>query len=76
MQHNWYYSQIAAYQANTDYGINLADQLAEKAVGELSYELDTECTQILIDNAAEDADLVWSKSLPVGVNFHRSYTRV
>ena len=33
-----YYSQIAAYQAKTDYGVDLGDQLAEKAVGELSYK--------------------------------------
>lgn len=31
-----YYSQIAAYQAKTDYGFDLGDQLAEKAVGQLS----------------------------------------
>lgn len=28
-----YYSQIAAYQAKTDYGFDLGDQLSEKAVG-------------------------------------------
>ncbi len=33
-----YYSQIAAFQAKTDYGIDLGDQLAEKAVGQLSYK--------------------------------------
>lgn len=31
-----YYSQIAAFQAKTDYGFDLGDQLAEKAVGQLS----------------------------------------
>lgn len=64
-----YYSQISAFQAKTDYGFDLGDQLAEKAVGELSYEIDTEITDLLINNAAEDADLTWSKTLPVGVNF-------
>lgn len=34
-----YYSQIAAFQAKTDYGFDLGDQLAEKAVGQLEYEL-------------------------------------
>lgn len=52
----------------TDYGFDLGDQLAEKAVGQLEYEIDTEVTQLLIDNATEDAELVWSKTLPVGVN--------
>lgn len=68
-----YYSQIAAYQAKTDYGVDLGDQLAEKAVGELSYEIDTEITNMLVDNAAEDAELVWSKTLPVGVSKAEHY---
>ena len=68
-----YYSQIAAYQAKTDYGVDLGDQLAEKAVGELSYEIATEITNMLVENAAEDADLVWSKTLPVGVSKAEHY---
>ena len=63
-----YYSQLAAFQAKQDYGFDLGDQLAEKAVAELSYEIDTEITQLLIDNAAEDAKLTWNKALPVGVS--------
>lgn len=68
-----YYSQIAAYQAKTDYGVDLGDQLAEKAVGELSYEIDTEITNLLVDNAREDAELVWSKTLPIGVSKSEHY---
>lgn len=68
-----YYSQIAAFQAKNDYGFDLGDQLAEKAVGQLSYEIDTEITQMLIDNAAADSDLVWSKTLPVGVSKQEHY---
>lgn len=68
-----YYSQIAAYQAKTDYGFDLGDQLAEKAVGQLAYEIDTEITQLLIDNAASDDDLVWSKTLPTGVSKTEHY---
>lgn len=68
-----YYSQIAAFQAKNDYGFDLGDQLAEKAVGQLSYEIDTEVTQMLIDNAASDSDLVWSKTLPVGVSKQEHY---
>lgn len=63
-----YYSQLAAFQAKQDYGFDLGDQLAEKAVAELSYEIDTEITQLLIDNAGEDATLRWNKALPVGVS--------
>lgn len=68
-----YYSQMAAFQAKQDYGFDLGDQLAEKAVGQLSYEIDTEITQLLIDNAAQDGDLVWSKTLPVGVSKQEHY---
>lgn len=68
-----YYSQIAAFQAKTDYGFNLADELAEKAVGQLSYEIDTEVTNLLIDNADDDNSLVWSKTLPVGVSKTEHY---
>ena len=45
--------------------MDLGEQLAEKAVGQLSYEIDTEVTDLLINSAAEDAELVWSKTLPV-----------
>lgn len=56
-----YYSQIAAYQAKQDYGFDLGDQLAEKACGQLAYEIDTEITNLLIANAEENAECVWSK---------------
>ena len=68
-----YYSQIAAFQAKTDYGLDLGDQLAEKAVGQLAYEIDTEVTQLLIDVAEKDAELTWSKTLPVGVSKAQHY---
>lgn len=56
------------FQAKTDYGMDLGQQLAEKAVGELSYEIDTEITNMLVDNAAESDLLTFNKALPVGVN--------
>lgn len=68
-----YYSQIAAYQAKADYGFDLGDQLAEKACGELCYEIDTEVTNLLVENAVEDAELEWSKTLPVGVSKAEHY---
>lgn len=68
-----YYSQIANYQAKTDYGFDLGDQLAEKAVGQLNYEIDTEIVDLLASNAAQDGDLVWSKTLPVGVSKAEHY---
>ena len=68
-----YYSQIAAFQAKQDYGFDLGDQLAEKACGQLAYEIDTEITDLLISHAAEDEELVWSKVLPVGVSKAEHY---
>lgn len=70
-----YYSQMAAFQAKTDYGFDLGEQLSEKAVGQLMYEIDTEVTNALIEAAGEpDADLIWSKTLPVGVNKRDHYS--
>jgi len=68
-----YYSQIANYQAKQDYGFDLGDQLAQKAVGQLNYEIDTEVTDLLINNADADGDLVWSKTLPIGVSKMEHY---
>ena len=68
-----YYSQIAAFQAKTDYGMDLGAQLAEKAVGELSYEIDTEITSMLVDNATESALLSFNKALPMGVSKAEHY---
>ena len=69
-----YYSQIAAFQAKTDYGFDLGDQLAEKAVAQLTYEIDTEVIELLKSTAgAPIADLVWSKTLPVGVSKTEHY---
>lgn len=48
-------------------------QLAEKAVGQLAYEIDTEVTNLLINVAEQDAELVWSKTLPVGVSKAQHY---
>ena len=36
-------------------------------------EIDTEVCQLLIDNAAADAELTWSKTLPVGVSKSEHY---
>lgn len=69
-----YYSQIAAFQAKTDYGFDLGDQLAEKAVGQLVYEIDTEITDKLIEIAgAPKAELTWSKVIPLGVSKAEHY---
>lgn len=68
-----YYSQIAAFQAKQDYGFDLGDQLAEKAVGQLRYEIDTEICDGLIAAAPTDRTLTWSKVLPIGISKAEHY---
>lgn len=69
-----YYSQIAAFQAKTDYGFDLGEQLSEKAVGQLRYEIDTEICDLLIETAGAPAsELTWSKTLPIGVSKRDHY---
>lgn len=64
-----FYSQMAAFQAKTDYGFDLADGLAEQAVGQLAYEIDTEIVDMLHDAAAPEASIAdFSKTLGVGVS--------
>lgn len=59
-----YYSQIAAFQAKQDYGFDLGDQLAEKACGQLAYEIDTEVVNLLVENAEKSNLLDWSRTVP------------
>lgn len=67
-----YYSQIAAFQAKQDYGFDLGDQLAEKAVGQLRYEIDTEICDGLIA-AAGAAQITWNRAMPTGVSKAEHY---
>lgn len=68
-----YYSQIANFQAKTDYGINLDEQLASQAVGELAYEIDSEVVGLLADSAELAEELKWSKTQRVGVSLMEHY---
>ena len=69
-----YYSQIAAFQANKDYGFDLGDQLAQKAAGQLAYEIDTEIVDLLSTMAGDpETNLTWSKTLPIGVSKAQHY---
>lgn len=68
-----YYSQIAAFQAKTDYGMDLGAQLADKAVGQLQYEIDTEIVDFLSGMAQDDGDLVFNKAIPVGISKAEHY---
>lgn len=42
-----YYSQIAAFQAKTDYGMDFESQIAQQAQAELQYEIDSEAVYML-----------------------------
>jgi hypothetical protein len=73
------YDQITAFQAKTDYGFNLDKQIAEQAVGELNYEIDTEMVDLLYQ-AAKSATtedelkaLTWNKAKPLGVSKFEHY---
>lgn len=69
-----YYSQMAAFQAKTEMGIDLGEVLATQACAELSYEIDTEVVKLLDKMAGEaKADLVFDKALPVGVSKRDHY---
>lgn len=68
------YDQITAFQAKTDYGFSLEKQIAEQAIGELTYEIDTEIVDMLKEGAGDAvAELTWSTKLPVGVSMFEHY---
>ena len=68
-----FYSQMAAFQAKTDYGFDLADGLAEQAVGQLAYEIDTEIVDMLHEAAPATTIAPFSKTQPVGVSLADHY---
>ena len=69
-----YYSQMAAFQAKQEMGINLGDILATQACAELSYEIDTEVVDLLVNNAEEAKEpLVFNKTVPAGVSKAEHY---
>jgi hypothetical protein len=72
-----YYSQIAAFQAKTDYGFDMGKELAEKACAELSFEIDEEIINFLAAMGRKEGNKVaaarFNKSLPVGVSKRDHY---
>jgi len=68
------YAQIAQFQAQTEYGLDMNKALAEQATAELQYEIDTEIVEMLRDaakanGAIEPFDLVE----PIGVSKQDHY---
>ena len=74
-----YYSQMAAFQAKTEMGIDLGEILATQACAELSYEIDTEIVNLLYKSAFEATNdderklTTWNKALPIGVSKRDHY---
>ena len=72
-----YYSQIAAFQAKTDYGFDMGKELAEKAVAELAFEIDEEIISFLADMGRKTENVVkeaeFNKRLPLGVSMRDHY---
>lgn len=69
-----YYSQLAAFQAKTEMGVDLGEILATQACAELSYEIDTEVVNLLVTNAnGTHVDMSWNKRLPIGVSKRDHY---
>lgn len=70
-----YYSQIAAFQAKTDYGFDMGKELAEKACAELTFEIDEEIIHFLADMGRKQIvpEAIFNKALPVGVNKRDHY---
>jgi len=70
------YAQIAQFQAQTEYGLDINKALAEQATAELQYEIDTEIVEMLRDavkgNAAQTLDS-FPLTTPVGVSKQEHY---
>ena len=70
-----YYSQIANFQAKTDYGFDLGENLAKQAMGELQFEIDSE----IVDGLAKAVDPAttlrhtWSRTPGIGVSVQEHY---
>lgn len=65
-----YFSQMAAFQAKTEYGVDMGAQLAEQAASVLAYDIDTEIIKLLANEAFKTgATLIgWDRTIPVGVS--------
>lgn len=67
-----YYSQLAAFQAKTDFGFDMGADLAARAAHELSYEIDGEIVNGL-NEAAGAAAVTWDATLPTGLSTEQHF---
>lgn len=68
-----YFSQMAAFQAKQEQGVDLGNMLRTQAVAELEYEIDTEIVKMLYDGADDKEVVVFNKKVPVGVSKFEHY---
>jgi len=67
------YSQMAAFQAKHELGVDLGKMLADQAVSEISYEIDSEVVTLLHESAPEDATLEFNIRKPNGISLAEHY---
>ena len=67
------YSQIAAFQAKQEYGQDLGKRLEQVAIGTLKYEIDTEITNLLVENSTYSEDLEFNATVPTGISLAQHY---
>lgn len=68
------YAQIAQFQAQTEYGLDMNKALAEQATAELQYEIDTEIVEMLRDAAKANPNIdPFDLVEPIGVSKQEHY---
>ena len=68
-----YFSQMAAFQAKQEQGVDLGNMLRTQAVAELSYEIDTEVVKMLFDGADASDAVTFNKRIPLGIDKFQHY---
>ena len=68
-----YFSQMAAFQAKQEQGLDLGNMLKTQAVAELSYEIDTEVVKMLFDGADASETVKFNKRIPLGIDKFQHY---
>ena len=68
-----YWGFDAAFDLKKQYGEDVTALMATQAAGEIAHEIDTEIVMDLYNQAGAGAELVWSKTAPVGVQLIDHY---
>lgn len=68
-----YFSQMAAFQAKQEQGLDLGNMLKTQAVAELSLEIDTEVVKMLFDGADDSEIVEFNKFVPYGIDRFQHY---